>query len=61
MAFSDKKVLFLLLKSKQKVTVKIMYFNEGFVCNRTFNNRPAVLSENSTNSLKVETKTNGYL
>ena len=32
-------------------------FNKGFVCNRNFNNCAAELNENSTNSLKVETRT----
>ena len=32
-------------------------FIEGFVCNRNFNNCPALPSENSTYSLKVETRT----
>ena len=32
-------------------------FNKGFVCNHNFNNRGALLSENWTNSLKLEPRT----
>ena len=36
-------------------------FDEGFVCNRNFNNCAALLDENSRNSLKAEKRTNRYL
>ena len=53
LAFSGQKVLF-----RAKGYSRNICFNEGFVCNRYFNNSAALLRENSTNSLKVETRTN---
>ena len=56
-----------IFRSKSFVPVEIKghcrnsYFNKGFVCNYDFNNCAALLSENSTNSLKVETRTHRYL
>ena len=53
MAFSDQKVLFL---SEKKVTVEIFVFTKVLYVTALL--AIALVSENSTNSLKVESKTN---
>ena len=53
LAFSDQKVLF----RRRRYFLNIC-FSEGFVCNCNFNNCSALVRENSTNSLKVEKRTN---
>ena len=55
LAFSDQKVLFLLFKLKEKLTVKIFVLTRVLFVTRIIT--IALLSKNSTNSLKVETKT----
>ena len=47
----------LLKKNTVKGYCRNICFNEGFVCNRNVNNCITLLSEDSTNSIKVETRT----